>query len=380
MDCFGSLTALCDSPNDQGLPTAAVSCCKDLGVRSAEITRLCRISKGSLEVAPLHLHAELFCKRALWAQETQGQEDQVCLENSFTSSDFLHLHATIVVCPLKVNNLATCDATMSIADELFGLHAEGANVLATIKQLCSFLVAVVRAKLVRPVGPWSVISSRRRRLWEKLQIMDGFGSMTNGGANAVIACVTSANDDYVLAMSIQGWLAFAVACWSPTAVHAAAVQQRLCITVEEVHGQMHSFQVPTRNALHVPTHGSSSCQKNGVVAVQQLLSCWSTLLSDSPCFAANKNNAFLLHDPGSLTYHIMLVSLHVGHAIHHQTARPIGTLVHSDEVAHLVQLVCSCKSSRARADDGNSLAGAQGRWAWRHPAILVGLVNNKELN
>jgi hypothetical protein len=54
----------------------------------------------------------------------------------------------------------------------------------------------------------------------------------------------------------------------------------------------------------------------------------------------------------------VLVELHVRDAVHQQPADAIGTLVHGDFVAGLVQLVGGRQAGGARTDDGHALAGA----------------------
>ncbi len=59
-------------------------------------------------------------------------------------------------------------------------------------------------------------------------------------------------------------------------------------------------------------------------------------------------------------HHLHLVGLHVGHAIHHEAADPVGALVHRHRVACLVELVSGGQARGAAADDGHALACRRG--------------------
>lgn len=57
--------------------------------------------------------------------------------------------------------------------------------------------------LPRPLRPWVIPPTRSWRFGEQLEIGDRFRPVTHGGTNAVIACITSTNNDHVLAFRID---------------------------------------------------------------------------------------------------------------------------------------------------------------------------------
>ena len=60
-----------------------------------------------------------------------------------------------------------------------------------------FGVTVVDTINSWPLRPWVVCSSFGWGLGEEFEVCDGLSAMADGGANAVVACVTTANDDDV---------------------------------------------------------------------------------------------------------------------------------------------------------------------------------------
>src|SRR5690606_23710741 len=66
----------------------------------------------------------------------------------------------------------------------------------------------------------------------------------------------------------------------------------------------------------------------------------------------------------------LLFELEVGNAVAQQTAGTIVLLENGDGMSRPCQLLRTGQASRARADDGNLLAGLARRAACRHPAFF----------
>lgn len=63
----------------------------------------------------------------------------------------------------------------------------------------------------------------------------------------------------------------------------------------------------------------------------------------------------------------------LGNTVHEETTHAVVAVVNGDIVPSLVELVGTCKSSRARTYDSNSLASAELRGVWLHPTHLEAL-------
>ena len=64
-------------------------------------------------------------------------------------------------------------------------------------------VAVVRAENARPLRPRVVTGARGRGPGEELEVRDGFRAMAHRSADAVVAGVTTADDNNVLALRVD---------------------------------------------------------------------------------------------------------------------------------------------------------------------------------
>mmetsp|Transcript_71799 Transcript_71799/g.198194 ORF Transcript_71799/g.198194 Transcript_71799/m.198194 type:complete len:409 (+) Transcript_71799:640-1866(+) len=219
-----------------------------------------------------------------------------------------------------------------------------------------------------------------RRLGQQLEVLDGHCPVPDRRADAIVPGVTASNDHDPLAVGIDGGLAMRIGGSTPLVVHGAAVEDSLGVAMEELHRQVHAPQVPALHLAQVARQRGAGGEDHRIVALQELLGSGAALLAHSAGLAADEGDALLGHDLSAPLHDIHLVSLHVGHSVHHEAAQTVGALVHRDRVAHLVQLVRRGEACRARADNSHALAGPDRRWAGHHPAIPVGLVNDEELH
>mmetsp|Transcript_51253 Transcript_51253/g.111216 ORF Transcript_51253/g.111216 Transcript_51253/m.111216 type:complete len:257 (+) Transcript_51253:362-1132(+) len=246
-----------------------------------------------------------------------------------------------------------------------------------------------------PMRPWVAGRPHIRWSWHELKVDNPLGTMAHRRSDAVIAGVSTADDDDRLASRVdhwwRGWVVLGVSPpLPPSLADLPAVQQGLGIPREEFHGKVHSVVLAARHVLHVAGDGGANREQQGVKLVQDHLRCGAhveTTISRGLADAANvalrpsdEGNAFIAHDVDTALYHVHLVCLHVRHAIHHEPADAIRALVHSDAVAHLVELVCRCQTSGARADNPHCLSGAEGRRHGPHPTHLVRFVDDAQLH
>mmetsp|Transcript_9982 Transcript_9982/g.45454 ORF Transcript_9982/g.45454 Transcript_9982/m.45454 type:complete len:424 (+) Transcript_9982:4847-6118(+) len=77
---------------------------------------------------------------------------------------------------------------------------------------------------------------------------------------------------------------------------------------------------------------------------------------------------------------LSLISLHVGHAVHHEPADAIGAFVDGDEVTRLVELVRRGETRGAGSDDRHALTGALARGLGHDPALGEAAVDDGALD
>mmetsp|Transcript_20937 Transcript_20937/g.33399 ORF Transcript_20937/g.33399 Transcript_20937/m.33399 type:complete len:264 (-) Transcript_20937:1265-2056(-) len=228
--------------------------------------------------------------------------------------------------------------------------------------------------------PRCVLSPARWGFGEQLEVVNAYCPMPNRSADAIVSGVTTADDDDVLAAGVDGRFAVGVAGRAPCCIHCARVEDCLGVRMQELHGQVNPFQCPTWHLLHVAPNRCASGKQHRIIVLDQVLRAWAALLAHSPGLATDENNAFLLHDLCPPLHDIDLVGLHVWHAVHHQATWAIRALIHSHQMAHLVQLVCRSEPGWSRANNRNVPACPHGWRAWFHPPHLVGFVDDEELH
>ena len=184
--------------------------------------------------------------------------------------------------------------------------------------------------------------------------------MTHGRTQAVVARVPTANDHDMLVFGAD-----------VTAVTEAAVKQAASIRAEEVHREMHTLQMPTRNRQITRT-GRTGRQHDRIKVLQQLTAGY--ISTDR--HAGEKGNAFLLHNSHAAVHHLLLVELHIWNAVHQQSAHAIITLVNRDEVAGFVELSRCGETSRAGSDNRDLFTGSLLRRLGDHPAHLKAMIDD----
>ena len=95
--------------------------------------------------------------------------------------------------------------------------------------------------------------------------------------------------------------------------------------------------------------------------------------------AGAEHHAFFLHD-GETAVEEPLLHLEFGNAVAQQPADAIGALEHGDPVAGAVQLIGGRQAGRARADDGDALAGAHVGRTRRDPAFVERALDDRDLD
>mmetsp|Transcript_23427 Transcript_23427/g.67264 ORF Transcript_23427/g.67264 Transcript_23427/m.67264 type:complete len:944 (+) Transcript_23427:2462-5293(+) len=385
VDVGRRLSALGDGPHHKRLAPPAVTRHVHLLDVGAEGTRHVAVRR-LVVAARVELQIQRFGHELLGTQETERQEHQIRLEVLFAVWDFRHLPPAglLVALPLDAHGAEADEVAIVVAHELLGVDQELAGVLAELGR--HLLVTVVNAEDGWPLWPGVGGCACRGLSWHELKVDDGGGPVSHGGADAVVAGVSSADDDDPLALGVD--VRAVPGLLLPLGTHLALVHQRLGVLVQELHRKVHTLEIAAGDP-EVACSGGAGGQHERVIFVEQLLGrgCDHGRVARQPWAAADVagrpadvSHALLLHQLHPPHHHIDLVGLHVGHAIHHQTARPVGTLEDRHRVAHLVELVGSRHARRPRADDGDVLAGAVGRRLGDHPAHLESLVDGGALD
>src|SRR3954452_15358657 len=92
---------------------------------------------------------------------------------------------------------------------------------------------VVDAKHARPFRPGIVAGSVRWRTIQQLEVRHAFAAVTQRRANAVVARVTTADDDHIKSGGRN-----------EVAIIEPIVEQALCVASEEIHRKMDSLELP----------------------------------------------------------------------------------------------------------------------------------------
>ena len=85
--------------------------------------------------------------------------------------------------------------------------------------------------------------------------------------------------------------------------------------------------------------------------------------------------AFLTHD-GNSSLDDAFFQLHVGNAVHQQTAHAVASFKHRDGMSSVIELVGCRESRRTRADDRDLLAGSHLRRLRLRPAFRISSLHN----
>src|SRR5687768_16796220 len=134
--------------------------------------------------------------------------------------------------------------------------------------------------------------------------------MTHAGADAVAAGIATADDDDVFALGID-----------ELAIAMIAVEQALSVGGEELHRKVDAFELAARD-WQIARLGRAGREQQGVVIVDELLRI--DVLANIR--AGHELDPFLAEDVHA-ALDDAFIELHVGDAIHQQTADTIGPLI-----------------------------------------------------
>mmetsp|Transcript_116062 Transcript_116062/g.335181 ORF Transcript_116062/g.335181 Transcript_116062/m.335181 type:complete len:210 (+) Transcript_116062:454-1083(+) len=208
----------------------------------------------------------------LGPREAQGQEDEVGADEALAPRDLNHAHLVVDAVPAHRHDLDADNPAAAVPDELLRRDAELANVLPTVAQR-RLLMAVVGAEDHRPVRPRVAPRALLRRLRQELEVDDLRRALAHRRPDAVVACVTTSDDDHAFVLGIDRRRLRGVEIprappATPVLADVAAVEQRPGVHRQVVHGHVDALELAARDVLHVPAHGRASGQQHRIVLVQ----------------------------------------------------------------------------------------------------------------
>ena len=268
-------------------------------------------------------HADSFEHAVLRTRKAAGDEHQLRRHLVLGARDVLGLSRR----PIQIDHAQARSRTLLVQQHLERIHAPGTH-LATHRS-DSLLLAVVGLLNVGPLRPGVARRALIGRGRQKLKLAHTARTLAHGGTHAVVAGIAAANDHDVQAASVHREL--------------ATIEQRDGRSRQVVHGIHHAGRFDVRSRKPARGTGTSS-HHDSVKAIE--LGCHRRVRHIG---AQLKHNAQLTHERHATLDHGLL-ELHVGNAIHKQTARAVIALKHRHTGAATRKLPCSHQPSRSRTN------------------------------
>ena len=262
----------------------------------------------------------------LWARKAAGDEHQLGRHLVLGARDALGLASR----PIQIDHAQARGRALLVQQHLERIHAPSAHLAAHDSD--GLLLAVVGLLNVWPLRPGVARRARIRRRRQELKLAHAARTLTYRGAHAVVTGIAAANDHDVQAVCIDDRL--------------AAIEHRDGRGRQVVHGIHHAGCVNILSSQ--PTRGASTgSHHDGVKAIElgrhRRVRNVSTQL---------EHNAQLAHERHATLDHGLL-ELHVGNAVHEQTARAVVALKHSHAGPTTRKLPCCHQTSGTGAHHGN---------------------------
>src|SRR5690606_16996528 len=254
---------------------------------------------------------------------------------------------------------------VTVTDKL--LAGDGIGTGVGTEAMLTLDVAVVFAIDLRPQRPGVVLGALHRRTRHDLEVDQRLAPMPQRGGNTVGAGVTATNDNDVLVLGAD-----------VVAVFQIGVQQTAGVLGQKVHREVDAVALATRN-VQVAWLGGASRQTQGIDLGQQLFHVNRIGAGAAHVGVDHELHALRFQQLHATVDHLFL-QLHVGDAVHQQSADAVRALVYRDLVPGLVQLGGSGQSGGPGADDRDFLACAERRRIGHHPAVLEALVDDRLLD
>ena len=196
-------------------------------------------------------------------------------------------------------------------------------------------------------------------LGHDFQLGDAGAAVADGGAHTVGARVAAADDHDILARSGD-------------VIHAgSAVQHRLSVGGEELHGEVNALEVAPFDGEIAGT-GRAGAENHRVKVVDQR--CGGEIFANFG--VADEGDALGFQHLQAAHHHLFLVQLHIGDAVHEQTTGAIAALIHRHPMASGIKLSRSGEASGTGTDDRDLLPCPLAGWGGRNPACFPTLFSD----
>ena len=305
-------------------------------------------------IAPgVPLHAERLGHIVLAAHETGGDKGQLAVVGELFAGGYHAGAAGVgVTLGLEIGDDRAGQVAGVVLQKLFDGGLVDAGVFAELGKTLG--LAVVHLQNLGPLGPGIIRGPFFRGLGHHFQCHEVGAALPQGGTLTVVAGVAAADDEDIPACRVDG-----------PAVGKLAVQQTPGHAGEVVYREVNSLRVAARD-VQIAGFLGTAAEHDGVIAVQDL----SGIHSPTHIHIGAELDAFGLHDLDA-ALDDGFVQLHVGDAVHQQTAHTVSTLEDGDGMTPDVEVFGHRQARRAAADDGHALAGAGRRRGGMEPALGV---------
>ena len=232
--------------------------------------------------------------------------------------------------PVQIDHAQPRSRTLLVQQHLERIHAPGTH-LATHRS-DSLLLAVIGLLNVGPLRPGVARRALIGRSRQELKLAHAARALAHGGTHTVVTGIAAANDHNVQATRIDRGL--------------AAVENRHGRSRQVVHGIHHARGINVRSRKPTRSTGAGS-HHDGVKVVEP-----GGNLGIAHVGTQLEHNTQLAHERHATLDHGLL-ELHVGNAVHEQTARAVVALKHRHADAATRKLPCSHQTSRSRTNHGD---------------------------
>ena len=278
----------------------------------------------------------------------------------FCTGDICRYHASVYLLPFILTQAQTADLAI-LTQEFLGCNAEFTQVL--LKFMDSLLLTVIRFKDTRELRPGIICCAAVRQTGIDFQLTHAAAALTDNGCHAIIAGITAADDHNILILGINS-----------KSVLQLAVQQALGYAFQIILSEINASQLASGNR-QITWHCRTGTQHYGIIFLQQCAG--SKLYANLAVQDKFYTGVFQQLDA---PLYQLFVQFHIRNTVHQQTAGTVGTLVNSNAVTGLVQLISTGKAGRSAADNRNLFAAALSRLIGFYQSMLEGVFNDILLN
>ena len=139
---------------------------------------------------------------SLTSQKSCCDENNITINDVLTVLDLCHTHPASlrILLPVKLHALGCLDISILVLDELFDCSLIDSRIMSVY--CYSLLLAVICLADLWPLRPWIVRCPAVWRLWHHLKLDYVYSALTNRCSNAVISCVTTADNKNIFTLTV----------------------------------------------------------------------------------------------------------------------------------------------------------------------------------